>query len=180
MAGPGPTAGVCSLLNAKLPLVNGKVRIELMFSSLQLIPHHSTFVFLHFHCLLTMELWWYSPWRQQHQLSPMSTGPTVLPSNSSISLFFSFNFSVVSNSTLFYFAQVSDPMKNPLLLSRWHNLKFYRGYEKWLDDNSVNLLTRRWRGYFFFPPVFIPCPSFGKADSLLSISILYLCTLTFS
>lgn len=112
--------------------------------------------------------------RQQHQPFPVSTGPTVLPGDSSVPLFFSFSFFMVSSSTPVHFVQASGPSHNPLLLSRWSGLQIYRKTLSTLDKESERLLL-----IGVIPPVFLPCP-FGKADSFLSISVLCLYTLTVS
>ena len=78
--------------------------------------------------------------RQQLQPFPMSTGPTVLPGDSSVSLFFSFSFFMVSSSTPVHFVQASGPSHNPLLLSRWSGLQIYRKTLSTLDKESERLL----------------------------------------
>ena len=71
---------------------------------------------------------------------PMSTGPTVLPGDSSVSLFFSFSFFMVSSSTPVHFVQASGPSHTPLLLSRWSGLQIYRKTLSTLDKESERLL----------------------------------------
>ena len=66
--------------------------MELVPCSLQLIPSHSTIVFLHFALSSYIETLMIFSCRQQPQPFPVSTGPTVLPGDSSVSLFFSFSF----------------------------------------------------------------------------------------
>lgn len=163
MAEPGETAGVCSFLRVKLLLVNGKVKMELVSCSLQLIPSHSTMVFLHFALSSYIETLMIFSCRQQHQPFPVSAGPTVLPGDSSVSLFFSFSFFTESNSTPVHFVQASTPSHNPLLLSRWSSLLIYRKTLSSLDKELERFLIG------IIPPVFFHVLLLGK----LSLSYPY-------